>query len=685
MKVTEIDIVLILVAVFGIFIGGIAGLFAYYYYRRPVLQKFREEIEEARRQTAAFMQSREEMFTRLVSLSEDLTREKTAHDNSKSRQAEQETAFTQYREETSTRLADLHENAAKRLDQDMRKLQDLNTKLSEEKVLAGHITSERDSLLEANTALQTQLGKVSGDIEKARLALEERKVNLAEYALTEDRLSSENAALLQEISDIKESNENLLKEQNVLSNSLSAMREQTQGLDRALDAQGEDQARQEKLFREFIGNTFSENRNTLVELSKTLVPYSTFIKEVLDNISKTAFIGRIDGHGQDPKLQDREQEKQPKRLVWDEMLVDRFWNGVEHTRLTELNFSRTAGEHIVQILREFVLPKSHILDFGGGDGTLTADLIKAGYACAILEPSRTRQSAHATRLKGTKNFLGSVTFDDQTQYDTVVMTEVVEHILDHQLSETLNHIAKVLKPGGNLFITCPNQEDLELGMVFCPQSEILFHRWQHVHSFSPASLTELVKSFDFYPSWIGTVNFSNLEQLSHWLANGFPATIGKKNNNNQLNVEMAGATNIVAVYKYEPVTANKTRKRTKKLSNKSKKTDAGNTGVELKLTMPFDRLDGLCFKTDCTNLRFLGDNETYPNLSPLELLENGVAIGQPHSLHKEIIELGMGRYSHWEENLYFSTTDGSDPNSNGKSYSIRIANLPGGKDFRVTG
>ena len=387
---------LILVAVFGIFIGGIAGLFAYYYYRRPVLQKFREEIEEARRQTAAFMQSREEMFTRLVSLSEDLTREKTAHDNSKSRQAEQETAFTQYREETSTRLADLHENAAKRLDQDMRKLQDLNTKLSEEKVLAGHITSERDSLLEANTALQTQLGKVSGDIEKARLALEERKVNLAEYALTEDRLSSENAALLQEISDIKEANENLLKKQIVLSNSLSVLRKQTQGLDRALDAQGEDQARQEKLFREFIGNTFSENRNTLVELSKTLVPYSTFIKEVLDNISKTAFIGRIDGHGQDPKLQDREQEKQPKRLVWDEMLVDRFWNGVEHTRLTELNFSRTAGEHIVQILREFVLPKSHILDFGGGDGTLTADLIKAGYACAILEPSRTRQSAHAT-------------------------------------------------------------------------------------------------------------------------------------------------------------------------------------------------------------------------------------------------------------------------------------------------
>ena len=56
--------------------------------------------------------------------------------------------------------------------------------------------------------------------------------------------------------------------------------------------------------------------------------------------------------------------------------------------------------------------------------------------------------------------------------------------------------------------------------------------------------------------------------------------------------------------------------------------------------------------------------------SRLVLLENGVPLPQGHAPHADIRTLGGGRYSHWHENLYFATSDGSDPRSNGRVYTV---------------
>ncbi|MBF0495588.1 MAG: class I SAM-dependent methyltransferase [Deltaproteobacteria bacterium] len=54
--------------------------------------------------------------------------------------------------------------------------------------------------------------------------------------------------------------------------------------------------------------------------------------------------------------------------------------------------------------------------------------------------------------------------------------------------------------------------------------------------------------------------------------------------------------------------------------------------------------------------------------SPLTLFENGQELGPPHMLHDEIRQKGGGAYSHWGEWLYFSSSDNSDPNRNGRTY-----------------
>lgn len=73
----------------------------------------------------------------------------------------------------------------------------------------------------------------------------------------------------------------------------------------------------------------------------------------------------------------------------------------------------------------------------------------------------------------------------------------------------------------------------------------------------------------------------------------------------------------------------------------------------------------------------ISDSNDAPDRSRLEVTEDRHPLGPAHSPHADIIEKGNGRYSHWQSSLIFSTSDNSDPNTNGRAY--RIAN-PDAKD-----
>jgi hypothetical protein len=55
--------------------------------------------------------------------------------------------------------------------------------------------------------------------------------------------------------------------------------------------------------------------------------------------------------------------------------------------------------------------------------------------------------------------------------------------------------------------------------------------------------------------------------------------------------------------------------------------------------------------------------------SPVMIYEEGKPLGPPHSNFADISKLGRGRFTDWiGQGLIFSTSDGSDPNSNGRRY-----------------
>jgi hypothetical protein len=61
--------------------------------------------------------------------------------------------------------------------------------------------------------------------------------------------------------------------------------------------------------------------------------------------------------------------------------------------------------------------------------------------------------------------------------------------------------------------------------------------------------------------------------------------------------------------------------------------------------------------------------------STLQLFENGKELGPAHAQHADIRGIGQGRWSHWgsygNRVLYMSTSDNSDPRTNGRTYTVK--------------
>jgi 2-polyprenyl-3-methyl-5-hydroxy-6-metoxy-1,4-benzoquinol methylase len=187
----------------------------------------------------------------------------------------------------------------------------------------------------------------------------------------------------------------------------------------------------------------------------------------------------------------------PERLQWTPELVERFWNGIRQTRLIEFNFSRQAGKAFVLSIEHLLPPSGTVLDFGAGDGDLVALLLERGYRAAAYEPSEIRKKALATRFDAHPNFAGVVGSKERRSFDTVVLCEVIEHILDEDFDSVLRRIAQLTKAGGHVIVTTPNNEDLELGMCYDPVTNMMFHKWQHVRSFTAASLAQIIERYGF--------------------------------------------------------------------------------------------------------------------------------------------------------------------------------------------
>lgn len=78
---------------------------------------------------------------------------------------------------------------------------------------------------------------------------------------------------------------------------------------------------------------------------------------------------------------------------------------------------------------------------------------------------------------------------------------------------------------------------------------------------------------------------------------------------------------------------------------------------------------GKAYVAELPALSAVSDNGETPRRSSLMLYEDGQLLGLAHSLHDHIARYGNGRFSHWAGTVLFSSSDGSDPTTNGRVYS----------------
>ncbi len=92
--------------------------------------------------------------------------------------------------------------------------------------------------------------------------------------------------------------------------------------------------------------------------------------------------------------------------------------------------------------------------------------------------------------------------------------------------------------------------------------------------------------------------------------------------------------------------------------------------VKYALPRPFVKDRGLCWSVRLPEFVSLGDDNDNSARSNVLVFEDQKPLGPAHVLHDDVRNKGRGRYSHWCNVLYFSTSDGSDPNVNGRSYEL---------------
>lgn len=199
----------------------------------------------------------------------------------------------------------------------------------------------------------------------------------------------------------------------------------------------------------------------------------------------------------------------PHEIEWTPEKSKRLWDYYgSNPKYAETFFGFMAGNLVAKKLFSTVaVPgKAHILDFSCGRGDIIAaclPLMQNGQEIYATDFSNTYVEHVAERFKSEQQFKGSVLTQSLPVpypdgfFDVIIATEVIEHLLDYELDGMLAECLRLLKPGGKVFFTTPNNEDYDAAKMMCPECGCTFHRWQHVRVWTASTLTARLEKAGF--------------------------------------------------------------------------------------------------------------------------------------------------------------------------------------------
>jgi len=193
-----------------------------------------------------------------------------------------------------------------------------------------------------------------------------------------------------------------------------------------------------------------------------------------------------------------------------------YWNSQPH--LQSENFSFQVGAGIKNFLESTGLLRGKVLDYGCGLGYLLQQFLDLDLECSAAEFSDesvalvNRKFQDYSRWKGATLVSGLPTHFPTAEFDVVTCTETLEHLSDELLPEVVREMHRLVKPGGMVLFTTPNDEDLNQAMTYCPFCSAEFHKVQHLRSFSPSSLRSFLESHGFRVLFCQGIDFQEFQR-----------------------------------------------------------------------------------------------------------------------------------------------------------------------------
>jgi 2-polyprenyl-3-methyl-5-hydroxy-6-metoxy-1,4-benzoquinol methylase len=215
----------------------------------------------------------------------------------------------------------------------------------------------------------------------------------------------------------------------------------------------------------------------------------------------------------------------PHDIKWTSETVRRLWAHYGgNPAYKNTYFSRHSGHRVINEAARHSALRGRIVDLGCGPGYLLEHLVKCTgwdeYVGIDSSPESLEELQQKVDPRGrvirAVHASEAASILDADSADLVLCVEVIEHCDGEAVQNVLECARRLLKQDGYLFLTTPNSEDLSSSMLMCPECGCRFHRWQHVRSWTPATLHKALVACGLDVVHVYTCDFSSGSIRSQW-------------------------------------------------------------------------------------------------------------------------------------------------------------------------
>lgn len=203
---------------------------------------------------------------------------------------------------------------------------------------------------------------------------------------------------------------------------------------------------------------------------------------------------------------------------WSAENVAAFWDYQSRSTPSGGYFSEGNRDALVHLAQWRGLLPARVVDYGCGRGPLFEPLLDCGCEVGGLEFSSDSAMVANAQFSQEKRFLGVRTQPaaqgetwESGHFDLCYCCEVIEHLTDEVLAPTFREIIRILRPGGHLILTTPNDEKLADHLIACPFCRTEYHHMQHVRSWSAATLSQFLTSHGFEIEFCQAVDINRFQ------------------------------------------------------------------------------------------------------------------------------------------------------------------------------